>query len=262
MHINVINSYGEARFFSARIIPFVVSAILLFLLLQIVQSAGLSESQIGAEEEQFGNNEVPSGFGDENLYTLEVNVILREEIEPYLQPINAQLVEIFWDMRDIETQEMKEFTLTANTDMDGKAVFDLFPGQYTLRIDFNGITKNETIVIIPNTENNIDWVISKYAIGEYNLEFRDKNGGIIYPEETVRMIYSGAPQLIDPSSIRLSSESGDINLVLDVKEVINRAEISIMELSPENSFVVGSFSPDNPPKALIFSIDVDKREGQ
>ena len=51
MHSNVINSYGEARFFSARIIPFVVSAILLFLLLQIVQSAGLSESQIGAEEE-------------------------------------------------------------------------------------------------------------------------------------------------------------------------------------------------------------------
>ena len=175
MHSNVINSYSEARFFSARIIPFVVSVILLFLLLQIVQSAGLSESQIGAEEEQFGNNEVPSGFGDESLYTLEVNVILREEIEPYLQPINAQLVEIFWDMRDIETQEMKEFTLTANTDIDGKAIFDLFPGQYTLRIDYNGITKNETIVIIPNTENNIDWVISKYAIGEYNLEFRDKN---------------------------------------------------------------------------------------
>ena len=81
MHINVISSYGEARFFSARIIPFVVSVILLFLLLQIVQSAGLSESQIGAEEEQFGNNDVPSGFGDENLYILEVNVILKEEIE-------------------------------------------------------------------------------------------------------------------------------------------------------------------------------------
>ena len=106
MHSNVINSYGEARFFSARIIPFVVSAILLFMLLQIVQSAGLSESQIGAEEEQFGNNDVPSGFGEEDLYVLEVNVILREEIEPYLQPINAQLVEIFWDMKDIETQEM------------------------------------------------------------------------------------------------------------------------------------------------------------
>ena len=94
MHSNVINSYGEARFFSARIIPFVVSVILLFLLLQIVQSAGLSESQIGAEEEQFGNNDVPSGFGDENLYVLEVNVILREETEPYLQPINAQLLSL------------------------------------------------------------------------------------------------------------------------------------------------------------------------
>ena len=152
MQKNIIVSYGEARFFSTKIIPFVISAILLFLLLQIVQSAGLSESQIGAEEEQFGNNDVPSGFGDENLYVLEVNVILREEIEPYLQPINAQLVEIFWYMRDIETQEMREFTLTANTDIDGKAIFDLFPGQYTLRIDYNGITKNETIVIIPNTE--------------------------------------------------------------------------------------------------------------
>ena len=76
------------------------------------------------------------------------------------------------------------------------------------------------------------------------------------------MCIRDSPQLIDPSSIRLSSESGDINLVLGVKEVINRAEISVMELSPENSFVVGSFSPENPPKALIFSIDVDKREGQ
>ena len=225
-----------------------------------VQSAGLSQSQIGANEEQVGNDNVPSGFGDENLYTLEVNIILKEEIQPYLRPVNDQLVEIFWDMRDIETQEMKEFTLTANTDSDGRAVFDLFPGLYTLRIDYNGISRNETIAIDPSTENNIDWVISKYAIREYNLEFRDKNGGIIYPEETIRMIYSGAPQLIDPSSIRLSSESGDINLVLGVKEVINRAEISVMELSPENSFVVGSFSPENPPKALIFSIDVDKRE--
>ena len=261
MHKNIIVSYGEARFFSSKIIPFVISAILLFLLLQIVQSAGLSESQIGAEEEQFGNNDVPSGFGDENLYTLEVNLILREEIEPYLQPINGQLVEVFWDMRDIETQEMKEFTLTSNTDTEGKAIFDLFPGQYKLRIDYNGIARNETIIIIPNTENNIDWVISKYSIGEYNLEFRDRNGGIIYPEETIRMIYRGAPQLIDPSSIQLSSELGDINIIFNVKEVINRAEISIMELSPEESFVVGNFSPDNPPKALIYSIDIDKREG-
>tara|TARA_B100000029_G_scaffold121071_4_gene114462 strand:- start:6843 stop:7631 length:789 start_codon:yes stop_codon:yes gene_type:complete len=261
MQKNIIVSYGEARFFSTKIIPFVISAILLFLLLQIVQSAGLSESQIGAEEEQFGNNDVPSGFGDENLYTLEVNLILREEIEPYLQPINGQLVEVFWDMRDIETQEMKEFTLTSNTDTEGKAIFDLFPGQYKLRIDYNGIARNETIIIIPNTENNIDWVISKYSIGEYNLEFRDRNGGIIYPEETIRMIYRGAPQLIDPSSIQLSSELGDINIIFNVKEVINRAEISIMELSPEESFVVGNFSPDNPPKALIYSIDIDKRAG-
>ena len=120
---------------------------------------------------------------------------------------------------------------------------------------------NISIVPINDAKNHTEWIESiKNAIGEYNLEFRDKNGGIIYPEETIRMIYSGAPQLIDPSSIRLSSESGDINLGLDVKEVINRAEISIMELSPENSFVVGSFSPENPPKALIFSIDVDKRE--
>ncbi|MBH58852.1 MAG: hypothetical protein CMO19_00325 [Thaumarchaeota archaeon] len=261
MQKNIIVSYGEARFFSTKIIPFVISAILLFLLLQIVQSAGLSESQIGAEEEQFGNNDVPSGFGDENLYTLEVNLILREEIEPYLQPINGQLVEVFWDMRDIETQEMKEFTLTSNTDTEGKAIFDLFPGQYKLRINYNGIARNETIIIIPNTENNIDWVISKYSIGEYNLEFRDRNGGIIYPEETIRMIYRGAPQLIDPSSIQLSSELGDINIIFNVKEVINRAEISIMELSPEESFVVGNFSPDNPPKALIYSIDIDKRAG-
>ena len=261
MQKNIIVSYGEVRFFSTKIIPFVISAILLFLLLQIVQSAGLSESQIGAEEEQFGNNDVPSGFGDENLYTLEVNLILREEIEPYLQPINGQLVEVFWDMRDIETQEMKEFTLTSNTDTEGKAIFDLFPGQYKLRIDYNGIARNETIIIIPNTENNIDWVISKYSIGEYNLEFRDRNGGIIYPEETIRMIYRGAPQLIDPSSIQLSSELGDINIIFNVKEVINRAEISIMELSPEESFVVGNFSPDNPPKALIYSIDIDKRAG-
>ena len=67
--------------------------------------------------------------------------------------------------------------------------------------------------------------------------------------------------MIDPSSIQLSSELGDINIIFNVKEVINRAEISIMELSPEESFVVGNFSPDNPPKALIYSIDIDKRAG-
>ena len=253
------NSHSDVRFLSTKITPFVTAAVLLFLLLQIVQSAGLSQSQIGSEDDQFSNNDVPSGFGDENLYTLEVNIILKEEVEPYLRPVNEQLVEIFWDMRDLETQEMKEFTVSANTDIDGKAVFDLFPGEYTLRIDYNGISKNESIIINPGNENNVDWVISKYALKEYNLEFRNRNGGIIYPEETIRMIYTGPPQLIDPSSIQLSSDLDGINLVFNVKEVTNRAEISIMELSPRESFIVGIFSPDNPPKALIYSIDVDKR---
>ena len=220
------NSHSDVRFLSTKITPFVTAAVLLFLLLQIVQSAGLSQSQIGSEDDQFSNNDVPSGFGDENLYTLEVNIILKEEVEPYLRPVNEQLVEIFWDMRDLETQEMKEFTVSANTDIDGKAVFDLFPGEYTLRIDYNGISKNESIIINPGNENNVDWVISKYALKEYNLEFRDRNGGIIYPEETIRMIYTGPPQLIDPSSIQLSSDLDGINLVFNVKEVTNRAEIS------------------------------------
>ena len=253
------NSHSDVRFLSTRITPFVIAAVLLFLLLQIVQSAGLSQSQIGSEEDQFGNNDVSSGFGDDNLYILEVNIILKEEVEPYLRPVNEQLVEIFWDMRDLETQEMKEFTVSANTNVEGKAVFDLFPGKYTLRIDYNGISKNESIIINPGNENNVDWVISKYVLKEYNLEFRDKNGGIIYPEETIRIIYTGPPQLIDPSSIQLSSDLDGINLVFNVKEVTNRAEISIMELSPRESFMVGIFSPDNPPEASIYSIDVDKR---
>ena len=253
------NSHSDVRFLSTKITPFVTAAVLLFLLLQIVQSAGLSQSQIGSEDDQFSNNDVPSGFGDENLYTLEVNIILKEEVEPYLRPVNEQLVEIFWDMRDLETQEMKEFTVSANTNIEGKAVFDLFPGKYTLRIDYNGISKNESIIINPGNENNVDWVISKYVLKEYNLEFRDKNGGIIYPEETIRIIYTGPPQLIDPSSIQLSSDLDGINLVFNVKEVTNRAEISIMELSPRESFMVGIFSPDNPPEASIYSIDVDKR---
>ena len=253
------NSHSDVRFLSTRITPFVIAAVLLFLLLQIVQSAGLSQSQIGSEEDQFGNNDVSSGFGDDNLYILEVNIILKEEVEPYLRPVNEQLVEIFWDMRDLETQEMKEFTVSANTNVEGKAVFDLFPGKYTLRIDYNGISKNESIIINPGNENNVDWVISKYVLKEYNLEFRDKNGGIIYPEETIRIIYTGPPQLIDPSSIQLSSDLDGINLVFDVKEVTNRAEISIMELSPRESFIAGIFSPDNPPEASIYSIDVDKR---
>ena len=253
------NSHSDVRFLSTRITPFVIAAVLLFLLLQIVQSAGLSQSQIGSEEDQFGNNDVSSGFGDDNLYILEVNIILKEEVEPYLRPVNEQLVEIFWDMRDLETQEMKEFTVSANTNVEGKAVFDLFPGKYTLRIDYNGISKNESIIINPGNENNVDWVISKYVLKEYNLEFRDKNGGIIYPEEIIRIIYTGSPQLIDPSSIQLSSDLDGINLVFDVKEVTNRAEISIMELSPRESFIVGIFSPDNPPEASIYSINVDKR---
>ena len=253
------NSHSDVRFLSTRITPFVIAAVLLFLLLQIVQSAGLSQSQIGSEEDQFGNNDVSSGFGDDNLYIIEVNIILKEEVEPYLRPVNEQLVEIFWDMRDLETQEMKEFTVSANTNVEGKAVFDLFPGKYTLRIDYNGISKNESIIINPGNENNVDWVISKYVLKEYNLEFRDKNGGIIYPEETIRIIYTGPPQLIDPSSIQLSSDLDGINLVFNVKEVTNRAEISIMELSPRESFIIGIFSPDNPPEASIYSIDVNKR---
>ena len=76
------------------------------------------------------------------------------------------------------------------------------------------------------------------------------------------MIYRGPPQLSDPSSIQLSSELGDINLVFNVEEVMNRAEISIIELRPRESFVVGIFSTDNPPKALIYSIDVDKSTRQ
>ncbi len=259
MNAMLRNSHSDVRFLSTRITPFVIAAVLLFLLLQIVQSAGLSQSQIGSEEDQFGNNDVSSGFGDDNLYTLEVNIILKEEVEPYLRPVNEQLVEIFWDMRDLETQEMKEFTVSANTNVEGKAVFDLFPGKYTLRIDYNGISKNESIIINPGNENNVDWVISKYVLKEYNLEFRDKNGGIIYPEETIRIIYTGPPQLIDPSSIQLSSDLDGINLVFNVKEVTNRAEISIMELSPRESFIIGIFSPDNPPEASIYSIDVDKR---
>lgn len=259
MNAMLRNSHSDVRFLSTRITPFVIAAVLLFLLLQIVQSAGLSQSQIGSEEDQFGNNDVSSGFGDDNLYILEVNIILKEEVEPYLRPVNEQLVEIFWDMRDLETQEMKEFTVSANTNIEGKAVFDLFPGKYTLRIDYNGISKNESIIINPGNENNVDWVISKYVLKEYNLEFRDKNGGIIYPEETIRIIYTGPPQLIDPSSIQLSSDLDGINLVFNVKEVTNRAEISIMELSPRESFIVGIFSPDNPPEASIYSIDVDKR---
>ncbi len=259
MNAMLRNSHSDVRFLSTRITPFVIAAVLLFLLLQIVQSAGLSQSQIGSEEDQFGNNDVSSGFGDDNLYILEVNIILKEEVEPYLRPVNEQLVEIFWDMRDLETQEMKEFTVSANTNVEGKAVFDLFPGKYTLRIDYNGISKNESIIINPGNENNVDWVISKYVLKEYNLEFRDKNGGIIYPEETIRIIYTGPPQLIDPSSIQLSSDLDGINLVFDVKEVTNRAEISIMELSPRESFIIGIFSPDNPPEASIYSIDVDKR---
>lgn len=259
MNAMLRNSHSDVRFLSTRITPFVIAAVLLFLLLQIVQSAGLSQSQIGSEEDQFGNNDVSSGFGDDNLYTLEVNIILKEEVEPYLRPVNEQLVEIFWDMRDLETQEMKEFTVSANTNIEGKAVFDLFPGKYTLRIDYNGISKNESIIINPGNENNVDWVISKYVLKEYNLEFRDKNGGIIYPEETIRIIYTGPPQLIDPSSIQLSSDLDGINLVFNVKEVTNRAEISIMELSPRESFIIGIFSPDNPPEASIYSIDVDKR---
>jgi len=259
MNAMLRNSHSDVRFLSTRITPFVIAAVLLFLLLQIVQSAGLSQSQIGSEEDQFGNNDVSSGFGDDNLYTLEVNIILKEEVEPYLRPVNEQLVEIFWDMRDLETQEMKEFTVSANTNVEGKAVFDLFPGKYTLRIDYNGISKNESIIINPGNENNVDWVISKYVLKEYNLEFRDKNGGIIYPEETIRIIYTGPPQLIDPSSIQLSSDLDGINLVFNVKEVTNRAEISIMELSPRESFIIGIFSPDNPPEASIYSIDVNKR---
>jgi hypothetical protein len=126
------NSHSDVRFLSTKITPFIIAAVLLFLLLQIVQSAGLSQSQIGLEEDQFGNSDVPSGFGDESLYTLEVNIILKEEVEPYLRPVNEQLVEIFWDMRDLETQEMKEFTVSANTDIEGKAVFDLFPESLNL----------------------------------------------------------------------------------------------------------------------------------
>ena len=83
MNLALGNSHSDVNFLSTKITPFVIAAVLLFLLLQVVQSAGLSQSQIGSEEDQFGNSDVPSGFGDENLYTLEVNIILKEEIAKF-----------------------------------------------------------------------------------------------------------------------------------------------------------------------------------
>lgn len=255
----ISNNYS-VRLFSPKIITFLMTFILLFYLLQLVQSAGIGPSGGGVDDSLAGLGDSPAGFGNEDVYALEVNLIMKEEVEPYVYPIREQLVEVFWDMKDLESQEMQEFSVSATTDENGKAIFELFPGTYILRVDYQGTSKNETVIVNPNIENKIDWIISRYVIPTYNLEIRDKNGGIVYPKEIIKIIYEGPPQLTDPSNIQLLSDKSTTNKILnfEILSVINRGKVSIIEISPKESFLIANFTPEDPPQTIIYSINIDK----
>ena len=251
--------YKKIRFFSPKILSLLISFIFLFSLLQVVQNSGLGPVDSSFDDQQGNLADSPAGIGDESVFTLEVNVIMKEEVEQ-AYPVTEQLVEIFWNMRDVQTNQMGEYTVSSNTDENGIAVFDLFAGEYTLRVNYQGISKNETISILANTENKIDWMISKYSIPSYNLEFKDKNGGIIYPKETITIIYENSPLLLEPVAIQLVSERAEIT-GFEVINVRNIEKVAIIDLNPIENFKVGEFSAENPLKASIYSIDVNKKSG-
>ncbi|MFB3042738.1 MAG: hypothetical protein ACE1ZC_00490, partial [Nitrososphaerales archaeon] len=159
--------------------------------------------------------------------------------------------------------ETRTLSVSGRTDDRGRALFRLSPGNYTVRIDYQGIDANETVIIPADVRiYAIEWVLSKTTLSSYRLEFRDTRGdGVVLAGETVIMIYERETLVADPRvvELRVNIAEGGTRKVssLDVVGFINFEGSSIVELTPVEPFIVSNFNPENPPEAAVYSIRVD-----
>ena len=160
--MSINNYFNNVRHISPKIISMLICFIFLFYLLQFVQSSGFGPSETIPEnaEAQIANS--PLGFAEANSQILSVNIIMKSEATPFIAPIENQLVEVFWQIVDVNTTELRTLSVSTSTDENGNVIFELLPGYYTLQVDYNGIKKNESIIITPDEDREINWIISKF----------------------------------------------------------------------------------------------------
>ena len=254
---------GSIRSGGRGILALAVASVLIFYLIQVVQSLGINPSEGGQGPDQQNPFLGGGAFGRQGLLTLQIDVQLTEDSPPSLTPLSSQLVEIFWESFNIPAGETRTLSVSGRTDDRGRALFRLSPGNYTIRVDYQGIDANE-IVIIPADVRiyAIEWVLSKTTLSSYRLEFRDTRGdGVVLAGETVTMIYERETLVADPRvvELRVNIAEGGTRKVssLDVVGFINFEGSSIVELTPVEPFIVSNFNPENPPEVAVYSIRVD-----
>ena len=259
------NNFNNIRQLSPKIISMLMCFIFLFYLLQFVQSSGFGTSETISENAEAQISNSPLGFGEADYRVLSVNVIMKSEATPFIAPIEYQLVEVFWQMIDVNTTELRTLSVSISTDENGNAIFELLPGNYILRVDYNGIKNNESIIITPDEDREINWIISKYSISAYRIEFKDKNNqGVIYPKEIILLIYEEGPQLAKPIVIELYVNSTSTSQKVSsftIMNILNKARASIIEITPNENFIISEFKPEFPPEAIMYAIDIENIRG-
>ncbi len=254
---------GSIRSGGRGILALAVASVLIFYLIQAVQSLGINPSEGGQGPDQQNPFLGGGAFGRQGLLTLQIDVQLTEDSPPSLTPLSSQLVEIFWESFNIPAGETRTLSVSGRTDDRGRALFRLSPGNYTIRVDYQGIDANETVIIPADVRiYAIEWVLSKTTLSSYRLEFRDTRGdGVVLAGETVIMIYERETLVADPRvvELRVNIAEGGTRKVssLDVVGFINFEGSSIVELTPVEPFIVSNFNPENPPEAAVYSIRVD-----
>ena len=260
------NNFKNLRQLSPKIISLLICFVFLFYFLQFVQSSGFGPSERIPENAESQISNSPLGFAEAESQVLSVNVIMKSESMPFISPIENQLVEIFWQMVDVNSKELRTLSVSTSTDENGNAIFELLPGSYTLRVDHNGVKNNESIIITPDNDREINWIISKYIISAYKIEFKDNNNqGIIYPEEIILLTYEEGPQLDQPILIELyvsSASSSQKISSFTIINTLNKARASIIELTPNENFIISEFKPEFPPQAIMYAINIENISGQ
>lgn len=260
------NNFKNLRQLSPKIISLLICFIFLFYFLQFVQSSGFGPSDRIPENAESQLSNSPLGFAEANSQILSVNVIMKSESMPFISPIDNQLVEIFWQMIDLNTTELRTLSISTSTDENGNAIFELLPGNYILRVDHNGVKSNESIIITPDEDREINWIISKYSISAYKIEFKDNNNqGVIYPEEIILLTYEEGPQLNQPILLELyvnSTSSSQKISSFTIVNILNKARASMIELTPNENFIISEFKSEFPPQAIMYAIDIENIRGQ
>tara|TARA_B100001013_G_scaffold116880_1_gene67411 strand:- start:1023 stop:1814 length:792 start_codon:yes stop_codon:yes gene_type:complete len=263
--MSINNYFNNVRQISPKIISMLICFIFLFYLLQFVQSSGFGPSETIPDNAEAQISNSPLGFSEADSQILSVNIIMKSEATPFIAPIENQLVEVFWQIVDVNTTELRTLSVSTSTDENGNVIFELLPGYYTLQVDYNGIKKNESIIITPDEDREINWIISKYSISTYRIEFKDKNNqGVIYPKEIILLVYEEGPQLDKPLVIELYKNSTSASQKISsftIVNIVNKARASIIEITPNENFIISEFKTESPPEVIMYSIDIENIRG-